>query len=115
MTGETPKLTPDVVRRLGSLARLRLDPGEIESLAKDLASILSYMKVLDELSLEGVPPLAHPMDVAAPLCADEERPGIDPSLALREAPRIHEGHFAVPQVVELTRRDGPGAKEGNEA
>jgi aspartyl-tRNA(Asn)/glutamyl-tRNA(Gln) amidotransferase subunit C len=114
MGDESAKITTDVVRRLASLAKIRLSPEQIRSLSTELVSILDYMKVLDELSLEDVAPLAG-LGAATPLRPDETRPSLDSSQALREAKRVLENHFAVPQVVDLTKRDAAPRGEGRES
>jgi aspartyl-tRNA(Asn)/glutamyl-tRNA(Gln) amidotransferase subunit C len=103
-----PKLDRDVVRYLAGLCRLDLKPEEVETLARDLSSILDYMKILDPLPLDGVDPMAHPTGLKAPLGDDEVRGGLPQDLALRESARTEDGHFAVPRVVELTPRDDAG-------
>jgi aspartyl-tRNA(Asn)/glutamyl-tRNA(Gln) amidotransferase subunit C len=113
MGGESAKITTDLVRRLASLAKLRLSPEQIRSLSSELVSILDYMKVLDELSLEDVAPLAA-LGAAVPLRPDETTPSLDSSLALREAKRALFDHFAVPQVVDLTKRETRSRGEGTE-
>jgi len=96
----------ETVAYLAALSKLGLSESEIEALARDLSSVLDYMKILDALPLEGVEPLAHPQGIDAPLDPDHPRPGIGADLALRESADTADGQFAVPRVVELTRKPG---------
>lgn len=48
------------VEKIASLARIKLDDKEKESLKKDLSSILDYVKKLDEADTSDVEPLYHP-------------------------------------------------------
>lgn len=113
MGSGSAEITQDVVRKLASLAKLELSPGQIETLSSELAAILDYMKVLHELSLDDAAPLSG-FGSAARLSPDDPRPGLDPALSTREAKRVIEGHFAVPQVVDLTKRETPPGGRGDE-
>jgi aspartyl-tRNA(Asn)/glutamyl-tRNA(Gln) amidotransferase subunit C len=54
------KITKDDVLRVAQLAHLELGEGEVESLTRQLDSILSYVAKLDELDTEGVEPMSQP-------------------------------------------------------
>lgn len=109
-----PGLDPAVLARLAGLAKLLLEPEEEERLARDLASILRYMEILDEMPLEEAAPLTHPLRAEAPLADDVPGSSLTADESLREAAVVQDGHFAVPAVVELTFKDGsgPGGRSG---
>lgn len=86
--------------RIAALAKLSLGEEEIGRIARDLASILGYVRQLDELDLRGVEPTAHVRAAPSPLRPDEPHESLSQALALREAPRAAEGGFAVPAFVE---------------
>lgn len=50
-------LNPEVVRHMAELSRLELTDAETEKFGRQLASILSYMSVLDKVDTNGVEPL----------------------------------------------------------
>ena len=81
------------------LARLSLEPAEIELFTRQLNDILDYVAKLQELDTEGVPPLAHVIPVFNVLREDEIKPGLDRDQALDNAPAEEEGAFLVPRVI----------------
>ena len=55
MTGAPPKfepLSPEQVRKVARLARLKLTEAEVETFAAQLGQILGYVHVLDQLDTE---------------------------------------------------------------
>lgn len=88
------------VQKVAALARLTLTPEEAERFAPQLKKILEYIAQLDELDTRGVEPTSHVVPLAAPLRADEVRPGLSRDEALSQAPRVAEGAFVVPKFVE---------------
>jgi aspartyl-tRNA(Asn)/glutamyl-tRNA(Gln) amidotransferase subunit C len=93
-------LAEDEVRALARLASLELDAAEIEPMRRDLARVLGYVRKLEELDVSGVAPTAHVQLERLPLRADEPRESLPHELAVREAPVVAEGGFAVPAFVD---------------
>jgi aspartyl-tRNA(Asn)/glutamyl-tRNA(Gln) amidotransferase subunit C len=93
----------DDVRRVATLARLRLGEDEIASLTADLGRILDYVDKLAELDTSNVEPTSHVVAVTEPYRADDppQRDGTAAAEdAVRNAPR-RDGHFfAVPPIIE---------------
>ena len=95
-------LSPEEVRRIATLARLRLLPPEEARLAAELSSILDYVRLLEELDVTGVEPMTHALAAgdAAPLRPDELGPGLPPGEALANAPAREGTCFKVPRIIE---------------
>ena len=93
-------LTRDDVLRVANLARLELSEAEAERMAAELAQILDHVEALQALDTEGVVPTAHAIPLATPMRDDEPAPGLDPDVALANAPRREGDAFAVPKVIE---------------
>ncbi|HOU76299.1 MAG TPA: Asp-tRNA(Asn)/Glu-tRNA(Gln) amidotransferase subunit GatC [Candidatus Dojkabacteria bacterium] len=53
------KITPDDVLHLAKLANLKITQSESEKYATQIASILEYVKKLEEVDTENVEPTAH--------------------------------------------------------
>ena len=64
----------------------------------ELSAILTYIEQIQELDLEGVPPTTHAIPMENVVREDEPTPSISSELALREAPEVHGGGFAVPRM-----------------
>lgn len=83
------------VRHVARLARLRLEPDELERMRAELSGILEHIERIQALDLEGVAPTTHVEDLVNVLRDDEPRPSLSPEEALREAPEALDGGFAV--------------------
>ena len=93
-------ITRDEVRRVATLARLRLEPAEEERLTADLAHILDAFVRLQALDTTGVEPTAHVEDTGAGLREDAitNPPAGDALLA--NAPARDGRFFRVPKIIE---------------
>jgi aspartyl-tRNA(Asn)/glutamyl-tRNA(Gln) amidotransferase subunit C len=94
------KLTPEEVRHVAKLSRLRLSEDEVQNFTEQLSKVLGYMSKLGELNVEGVEPMAHALDMTNVLREDRERPGMTPDAVLANAPDAEPPFFKVPKVIE---------------
>jgi aspartyl-tRNA(Asn)/glutamyl-tRNA(Gln) amidotransferase subunit C len=94
-------LTPDDVRKVGSLARLALRDDETERLTHHLNDLLAQFARLQELDTDDVPPTSHAVPVQATLRDDVVRPSLPREEVLAMGPQVDEdlGGFIVPQVL----------------
>ncbi len=88
------------IRKIATLARLKLTDEEAAQYQGQLANILGYMEVLEKHDLSGVEPTAHAMPVYDALRQDEPRPGLTREQALSNAPKQIFDQFQIPKVVE---------------
>jgi aspartyl-tRNA(Asn)/glutamyl-tRNA(Gln) amidotransferase subunit C len=86
----------DEVLHVARLARLALDEGEIEPMARELSAVLDHIAKIAELDLDDVPPTSHVVEVTGGLRADEPRPSLPRELALGQAPAVSGEGFLVP-------------------
>lgn len=93
-------LTVDDVAKVAKLARLALTAEEQERFAHQMADILKYVDMLDEVDTSEIEPLAHPFAVENVFRADEVRPSLDRDDALKNAPQADGKFFLVPQIIE---------------
>jgi aspartyl-tRNA(Asn)/glutamyl-tRNA(Gln) amidotransferase subunit C len=92
-------LTRDEVLHVATLARLSLEPAEIDVFTRQLNDILAYVEKLQELDTAGVTPLAHVIPLANVLREDRATPGLDRDRALQNAPAQEDGAFLVPRII----------------
>jgi aspartyl-tRNA(Asn)/glutamyl-tRNA(Gln) amidotransferase subunit C len=91
------------VRRIATLARLRLSEDETRALAGDLSRILEYVDKLSSLDTTSVEPTSHVVAVTSAWREDtlpdrNDQTAADEAVA--NAPR-RDGHFfAVPPIIE---------------
>lgn len=94
------RISAETVLELADLARLRLDPEEVERMRRDLDAILGYVEKLSELDTTQVPPTAHVLDISTPLRLDRVA-GVPPvKEVVRNAPQHDESSMIVPKVIE---------------
>jgi len=93
-------LGPDDVKQIAHLARLQIDEQNIDGYASSLSNILDMVEQMNEVDTTDVQPMAHPMDVAQRLRADEvlEENQRDTFQAI--APKTENGLYLVPRVIE---------------
>ena len=88
----------DDVRHVAALARLDLTDDEVEQFTGQLGAVLAHAADVAALDLAGVPPTAHPLDLSDVLRDDVERPGLDRTEVLDQAPDAADGMFRVPPI-----------------
>ena len=94
-------LSLEEVRRIASLARLKLSPEEEARFAGQLSAILGYVEELKALDVSGVEPMTHALAAGdVPLRPDERRDSLPPSDALANAPAREGTCFKVPRIIE---------------
>lgn len=98
----TASLTAEDVAKVANLARLKLSAAESERLVGDMAKILDYVAILDEVDTENVEPMAHAVDVVNVLRTDEIQPSLPREAALANAPQSDGACFLVPQILDGT-------------
>ena len=93
-------MTRDEVAKVALLARLRLDPAELETFTGQLSSIVDFVAQLQELDTRAVEPLAHGVEVRNVFRADARGPSLPRADALANAPQRNAESFLVPAVLE---------------
>jgi aspartyl-tRNA(Asn)/glutamyl-tRNA(Gln) amidotransferase subunit C len=93
-------LAPEDVRKVASLARLKLTDDEIAEFSEQLGNVLEYVEVLNELDVTDVEPMAHAAEVTNVLRDDAIAESLPRDAALANAPRSDGRFFLVPQILE---------------
>ncbi len=88
------------IEGIARLARIRIEPADIPRHAAELSRILGYVAAMNEVDTTGVEPLAHAIDAVATLRADAVTEHVDRDLLQAGAPRVEEGYYLVPRVIE---------------
>jgi aspartyl-tRNA(Asn)/glutamyl-tRNA(Gln) amidotransferase subunit C len=92
-------LTRAEVEEIALLARLHLEPEEIERMRGELGAILDHFGALAAVDTADVPPMTHALPGEAPLRADAAEPSLPAADALRAAPRRDGDLFVVPAIL----------------
>ncbi|OUT70308.1 MAG: aspartyl/glutamyl-tRNA(Asn/Gln) amidotransferase subunit C [Planctomycetaceae bacterium TMED10] len=92
-------LTLADVQKIASLARLRITDQEAETLAAQLAQVITYIEQLNEVDTEGVEPMAHAIEQVNVLAEDTARDSFSREQMLRNAPSCDDECYRVPPVL----------------
>ena len=93
------KITKEEVEQVARLARLELQPDEVNRITAQLDAILGYVAKLDELDTGGVVATTHSQDVANAFREDEVRESLPCEKAIANAPRDNGESFVVPRII----------------
>ncbi|WP_295681385.1 Asp-tRNA(Asn)/Glu-tRNA(Gln) amidotransferase subunit GatC [uncultured Nevskia sp.] len=93
-------LSPEQIRQVAQLARLQLNPEQVEPYARQLSNILEMVDRLSSVDTANVSPMAHPLDMVQRLRPDtiSETDRRDDYQAI--APETQDGLYLVPKVIE---------------
>jgi aspartyl-tRNA(Asn)/glutamyl-tRNA(Gln) amidotransferase subunit C len=94
-----PTLTRKEVEEIAMLARLHLEPDEIQRMQGDLGTILDHFTTLATVDTEGVPPMTHAVPMDLRLRVDEIAPSLATADALKGAPARDGEFFVVPAMI----------------
>ena len=90
----------DTVKHIAKLARISLDEKKINSLSKDLSSIIEFIQKLNELNTEKTIPLTSIINASLQSRKDEVLDGKIRDQILKNSPEKNEEFFIVPKVIE---------------
>ena len=93
-------LDADTVRRVASLARIRMEAAELARMEAELNGILGWVEQLQAVPTEGVEPMAGGGAVSLRLREDAVADGGKADAVLANAPDREGAYFGVPKVVE---------------
>ena len=90
----------DTVKHIAKLARISLDEKKINSLSKDLSSIMKFIGKLNELNTEKTVPLTSIINASLRSRKDEVSDEKIRDQILKNSPEKNEEFFVVPKVIE---------------
>ena len=88
------------VKRIGRLARIRIEEGEVETYQNELNTILGFVEQLGEVDVTGVEPMTSVMPMEMRKRADVVNDGEIVDKVTANAPDEQDHFFLVPKVVE---------------
>jgi len=93
-------LTKDQVRHIATLARLKLAAAEFDDVVDKLSRIVDFVDQLQAAPTDDVLPMAHPLNMSQRLRADEVTESNERDELQKNAPRVEDGYYLVPKVIE---------------
>ena len=94
-----PALTRKEVEEIALLARLYLDPSELDRMQSELGAILEHFAAIAQVDTTDVQPMTHAVPMDLRLRPDEPAPPLPVSEALRGAPAKQDDVFVVPAII----------------
>jgi aspartyl-tRNA(Asn)/glutamyl-tRNA(Gln) amidotransferase subunit C len=92
-------LTRTEVEEIALLARLHLEPDEIERMQHELGAILEHFGALAAVDTQAVAPMTHAVGVDLALRPDTPEASLSAADALRAAPRRDGDLIVVPAII----------------
>jgi len=90
----------DTVKHISKLARISLDEKKLDSLSKDLTSIMRFIENLNKLNTDKTNPLTSIINASLKSRKDEIKDGKIRDQILKNSPEKNEEFFVVPKVIE---------------
>ena len=88
------------VKRIGRLARIRIEENEVATYQDELNAILGFVEQLDEVDVAGVEPMTSVTPMQLRQREDKVTDGGYPEQVVANAPLTEDNFFVVPKVVE---------------
>ena len=93
------KITPDLVRHLGVLARIKLTDDEVSQLTGQLDAIVDNIAKVSEVATPDVAATSHPIPLSNVFRPDEVGQTLTPEQVLQNAPDAADGRFRVTAIL----------------
>jgi aspartyl-tRNA(Asn)/glutamyl-tRNA(Gln) amidotransferase subunit C len=88
------------VKRIGRLARIRIEEGEVAKYQDELNAILGFVEQLSEVNVDGVEAMTSVTPMQLRRREDKVTDGGYPEKIVANAPLTEDNFFMVPKVVE---------------
>ena len=90
----------NTVKHISKLARISLDEKNVDSLSKDLTSIMKFIESLNKLNTDKTAPLTSIINASLRSRKDEVKDGKIRDQILKNSPEKNDEFFVVPKVIE---------------
>lgn len=88
------------VKKISTLACIKLLDEDVPSAAKELDSILQWIETLQSVDTQGIQPLINTTSGSLPCCLDVSQQDVGADIILKNAPKNRYNYFVIPKVVE---------------
>ncbi len=93
-------LDKETIKHVAHLARIDLQPNELEKLSLELHAIIGFIDKLSVLNVEQVKPASHILPISNVLREDNLHVSLSAQKALENSPRKKGDFFSVPKIIE---------------
>ncbi|MBM3245899.1 MAG: Asp-tRNA(Asn)/Glu-tRNA(Gln) amidotransferase subunit GatC [Candidatus Omnitrophica bacterium] len=88
------------VKYIAHLARIELEPSELEKLSLQLQDILGFIDKLKKIEVKDISPTSHILAISNVLREDKPKESLPIDKAMENAPQRQGNFFVVPKVIE---------------
>lgn len=88
------------IEKVAHLARLDINDTDVEKYASELSSTMDLIANMDRVNTDAITPMAHPLDTAQRLRADDVTEQDQRDKFQKLAPSVEAGLYLVPKVIE---------------
>ncbi len=93
-------LSKEEVLHVANLARLSVEPSELEEMAGTLSRVLEYIDLLNELDTESVSPTSQVVEQHTVWRSDVIQDSLSAELATQNGPQVVSAMFVVPKILD---------------
>ena len=93
------KIDENLVEYIAHLSRLNLTDEEKKVFIPQLIDIINYVEKLNQLEVDGVPPMDHVLDIKNVYRQDITEASFSCSEILKNAPKVNGRFFEVPKII----------------
>jgi len=93
-------INKETIEHVAHLARIDLQPNELEKLSVELHGILDFIDKLSKLDVQKVKPASHILPISNVLREDKPQVSLSAEKALENAPSKKGNFFCVPKIIE---------------
>ena len=90
----------ETIKHVAHLARIELQPNELEKLSGELQAIIGFIDQLSSLNIDQVKPASHILPISNVLRDDLPYLSLSSDQALKNAPSKKGNFFSVPKIIE---------------
>ena len=90
----------ETIKHVAHLARIELQPNELEKLSGELHAIIGFIDKLSNLNVDQVKPASHILSISNVLRDDTPQLSLSLDQALKNAPSKKGNFFSVPKIIE---------------
>jgi aspartyl-tRNA(Asn)/glutamyl-tRNA(Gln) amidotransferase subunit C len=91
-------ITLEEIKKIASLARIKLTPAEEKRHAETISAVLDYMKILNEVPTDGIEPTAQVTGLSNVYREDEAVASTNKNELMECMPDVYAGELKVPAV-----------------
>ncbi len=92
-------ISEETVQRVADIARLRLSDEEVKSFSEELAEVIDYFEIIDEVNVKDIKPSFHPLKTVNNTRRDVVGECLDREKVLEQAVHTKDEYIKAPRIL----------------